>query len=265
MPKFIIGRGQVGLRATDRVNIILAGESSSGLVRKHNEDSFCLICQPSSRAALAVVADGVGGYSRGEIASFICCRDLSRRFLDCGGENWDSPTVAAQFFHENIGAINDRIYQRNSYEQRPRPMASTIIAIVFFHDSLVMASAGDSRLYELDGEGNLSQLSQDHTLSAELYQKFGKNPEFLSDGHGEMITRVVGSRAKLDLDVKTFERKAKSRYLLCTDGLYRDISTEQLIGELKSAASPRRAVGALVRAALLGGGHDNITALAAFP
>ena len=112
---------------SNRAGIAIAGESNSGLVRKHNEDSFCVINRPDRDAALAVVADGVGGHCHGEIASLICCRDLARGFLEASAGNLDSPYAADKFLRDSMREINRKIFQRNYCEQQARPMASTLI------------------------------------------------------------------------------------------------------------------------------------------
>ena len=160
---------------SNRAGIAIAGESNSGLVRKHNEDSFCVINRPDRDAALAVVADGVGGHCHGEIASLICCRDLARGFLEASAGNLDSPYAADKFLRDSMREINRKIFQRNYCEQQARPMASTLIAVIFFRDALVMGAAGDSRLYELDAARQLRQLSVDHTLSAEYIREYGRD------------------------------------------------------------------------------------------
>ena len=250
---------------SNRAGIAIAGESNSGLVRKHNEDSFCVINRPDRDAALAVVADGVGGHCHGEIASLICCRDLARGFLEASAGNLDSPYAADKFLRDSMREINRKIFQRNYCEQQARPMASTLIAVIFFRDALVMGAAGDSRLYELDADRQLRQLSVDHTLSAEYIREYGRDLSGHSVAYGGMIARAVGPRSELELEVRHFPRGPESRYLLCSDGVYRCILAERMTEELKKAATPREAVGGLMRAALLGGGRDNITAVVAFP
>ncbi len=250
---------------SNRAGIAIAGESNSGLVRKHNEDSFCVICRPDRDAVLAVVADGVGGHCHGEIASLICCRDLARGFLDASAGNPDSPYAADKFLRDSMREINRKIFQRNYCEQQARPMASTLIAVIFFRDTLVMGAAGDSRLYELDAGRRLRQLSVDHTLSAEYIREYGRDLSGRNVAYGGMIARAVGPRSELELEVRHFPRGSGSRYLLCSDGVYRCVPAERMAEELGKAATPRAAVDGLMRAALLGGGRDNITAVVAFP
>ena len=104
----------------------------------------------------------------------------------------------------------------------------------------------------------------DHTLSAEYIREYGRDLSVHSVAYGGMIARAVGPRSELELEVRHFPRGPESRYLLCSDGVYRCIPAERMTEELKKAATPREAVGGLMRAALLGGGRDNITAVVAF-
>ncbi len=248
----------------NRTGITIAGESNPGLVRRHNEDNFVIIALPERSSVLAVVADGVSGHSNGGMASLICCRDLADIYFNMPDEELSTPLQAEKFLRDGIRSINHKLFERNYFEELRRPMGSTILAVLFLRDSLVMASAGDTRLYELPPEGVLRQLSVDHTLSAAWLREHGRNEK----KHAmlrNVIVRAVGPRRELVLDVRVFRKAPGARYLICTDGAYRYNSNRQLREALRSAAVPRDAVSTVMRTALMRGGYDNITAVAAFP
>lgn len=247
----------------NRIGISIAGESNPGLVRHHNEDNFVIIALPERSSVLAVVADGVGGHSNGGMASLICCRDLADAYFNMPDEELSTPLQAEKFLRDQIRSVNHKIFERNYFEELRRPMGSTILAVLILRDALVMASAGDTRLYELSPEGTLRQLSVDHTLSAAYLRAHGRNPENRAVLRN-VIMRAVGPRRELALDVRVFRKPAGARYLCCTDGAYRYASNRQIRAALLEAAVPRDTVSAVMRTALLRGGHDNITAVAAF-
>ena len=158
----------------NRTGITIAGESNPGLVRRHNEDNFVIVALPERSSILAVVADGVGGHSNGGMASLICCRDLADAYFSIPDEELSTPLQAEKFLRDEIRVINRKIFERNYFEELRRPMGSTILAVLFLQDSLVMASAGDTRLYELPPDRPLRQLSVDHTLSAAYLRAHGE-------------------------------------------------------------------------------------------
>lgn len=244
--------------------IRIAAESSPGMVRKHNEDSFICLRLPERSSVLAAVADGVGGHCNGGIASLVCCRDLARAYQRTCDAELETPGGGEEFLNTALGRSNRRLFERNAAEHHPRPMGSTIVAALFFSDQIVVASAGDSRMYELTGEGALIQLTTDHTFASEFAREFGRVPR-CSPAMENVIARAVGPRHDLELDILRKPRTPRSRYLLCSDGAYRYWPEEALRDLLSRAASPREAVGLAMRRALLAGGRDNITVIAAFP
>lgn len=248
---------------SNRTGITIAGESNPGLVRRRNEDNFVVIALPERSSILVVVADGVGGHSNGGMASLICCRDLADAYFNMPDEELSTPLQAEKFLRDEIRAVNRKIFERNYFEELRRPMGSTILAALFLRDSLVMASAGDTRFYELVPDGVLRQLSVDHTLSTAWLQAHERNGEKRA-WLRSVIMRAVGPRRELALDVKVFRKTAGARYLFCTDGAYRYNSKRRIREALKSAAAPRDAVSTVMRTALLRGGRDNITVVAAF-
>ena len=123
----------------------VAGESHQGLYRRKNEDNFCVIYSRYRRCVFAVVADGIGGHSRGEVASYICCRELADAFLK-QEKKILTPADAQEFLKKELEQINYSIYQRNRVNRNMgRPMGTTVNSVLFLEDYAVMANAGDSR------------------------------------------------------------------------------------------------------------------------
>ena len=247
----------------NRTGITVAGESNPGLVRKNNEDSFCLLALPDRSTVLAAVADGVGGHSNGTLASRICCRDLANAYRGIPDENLTPPGAAENFLRETLSDTNKKMFNRNYFEQHPRPMGTTVVAALFLSDAIVIGNAGDSRFYELEAGGRMIQHSTDHVLSPELAREYGWKIGHEFD-YRNVISRAIGPRSELELELHRVSRKRGSRYLLCSDGAYRTITPARLAELIAAAAAPREAVNAVMREALLGGGRDNITVIAAF-
>ena len=246
------------MSAENLAGITLAGESHIGLTRRHNEDSFLVFTPPGGCGALALIADGIGGHSKGELASYICCREFFRGAMAVDSAKWDE-----DFLRTVLHRANERIFNLNCLGRRIPPMGCTVVAAIFFKDHIIAANAGDSRLYEYDHEKNpaLTQLSVDHRPGAgELHRHRirrhrGKN----------MVNLSIGTQKYVEPEIKSFARNAGTRYLLCSDGLYSKLPDAFLTGMLGSDHSPREMTGKLLREALLAGERDNITLICAVP
>ncbi len=239
-----------------------AGESITGLVRVHNEDSF-LICAPAGRkTALAVVADGVGGHRHGEIASYISCRELGNAFMQSSDEMLMQEQGAENFLLETVTHFNHRIFNMNYEELAVHPMSSTLTAVLFMKDAAVMAHVGDSRFYAIRN-GRIEQISTDHTLANERGDNAGNSGgrTFASN----VISRSIGTRYNLKLEIRKLHLTGDERFFMCSDGVYRDISDERLTEILKNAPDPESTVNQIMRSVLLEGAHDNTTVISVFP
>lgn len=234
-----------------------AGESHLGLTRRKNEDNFCLAFSPDRKILLAVVADGIGGHSRGEKASYICCRELSSAFLKEAVSGLDTAENAAAFLRRELGRINGEIYIRNRANRTARPMGTTVNCCLFLEETVIMANAGDSRLYGVFAEGTVRQLSTDHSFKA-------VSPEHTARGMENVIYRALGLHRNFEFDLEVFSPPAGARFLLCTDGMYRAVDAERTGSILKEASSPQTALNVFMRSALVAGGRDNVTGIAVF-
>ena len=243
--------------------IRFAGESIAGLVRKNNEDNFVIVAERDRRTALAVVADGVGGHRHGEIVSSISCRDLARAYARTADEELLGEGAAEQFLREEVVRINRRVFELNLRDRNPYPMSSTIVVLLVLPDAAVMASAGDSRLYEISPGAGVRQLSTDHTLANDPLVPRALASDTVWAAH--TISRAIGPRSNLRVDVRQFPRRGDERYFLCSDGVYHDLDQENIDKVLLKAESPRQTLNRMFRAVLLRGAHDNVTAVSIFP
>lgn len=224
----------------------IAGESNIGLGRSKNEDSYCIVAPPGFASRLAVVADGIGGHSDGDVASMYCCRKLMHDFMSRGRNLVDGGS-AAEFLQEELSSVNARLYKRNEFDRRKRPMGCTAICAVFSPGCLTFCGAGDSRLYEYDcSSGELLRLSTDDVAC-----------------DGSSLCRAVGIRCRLKVEPTIRPLGPGRVYLLCSDGLHHFVKDEEIAAVLGEAATARMAVSMLMRRALLRNAGDNITILAA--
>ena len=240
-----------------------AGESITGLVRKNNEDSFLIAAPPGRQTALAVVADGVGGHRHGEIVSYISCRDLGRFFARYPEEALLKEGGGELFLAEVVSFINRRVFRINLEEFSPHPMSSTLVAVLFMPGSAVMLNVGDSRFYVIAKDGKVEQVSTDHTLANDEEYAFMGNRDLPFAKN--TISRSIGSRYNLKMEVKRIPLRGGERCFMCSDGVYRDLSDEKIAAILREADSPSATVNRIMRSVLMNGAHDNTTVVSVFP
>ena len=226
------------------------GRSHVGRVRSDNEDAF----YHSSEQGLWAVADGMGGLARGDYASGVvadalvhfvrlkslaaCIRDLEIRLRDA---------------HNKC---------RHSFPGEP--VGSTVVALFSYGPFAFLLWAGDSRIYRLrpgNAQGQLALLTQDHTVAQEkIAQGALTAAQAALTPSADVLTRAVGVHQTLHLELDYARVEKGDRYLVCSDGLYKELSTLQ-IEHCLSKSSPQQALDCLINTALDNGGRDNITAI----
>jgi len=227
--------------------------------RGNNEDAMA--AEPE--LSLFVVADGMGGYEGGEIASRVTVdtmREFFRHNATDGDATWPVGLDLALSFPENLINAAIRLANRQVRARRKgrlEQMGSTVAALVLHNGHAVVGHVGDSRVYRLRGD-ELVQLTRDHSLVAEM-QAAGMDVDPRACSFSNVVTRALGTgRAAPELD--SFEVLPGDRYLLCTDGLTEKLD-DAVIHELLAGAPPEQACPALVQRAYAAGGKDNITAV----
>jgi serine/threonine protein phosphatase PrpC len=142
-------------------------------------------------------------------------------------------------------------------------MSSTLVAVLFIPGFAVMANVGDSRFYSAGQDGSLKQISTDHTLANEtVYQEY---KEKFGAKAANTISRSIGARYNLQIEITRIPVAEGDRFLLCSDGVYRELSDDNLQTILLSSNSSRQTVNRIMRHVLLKGAHDNTTVVSVFP
>jgi len=217
-----------------------------GHVRKTNEDAHL----DSQEQALWVVADGMGGHSRGDRASQAIIESL------IGFNASSSP-------RDNLNDIIERLRKANDLCREAadgQVMGSTVAVLHIHEDKAYVLWAGDSRIYRLRGD-EFAQLTDDHSLVQELH-RMGELTADEAENHPSqnVITRAIGVSDDLDVQVRQVELNAGDRFLLCSDGLFKDVKPNEVEMNLRDP-SPRQALSASLELALRRGGTDNVTAI----
>jgi len=218
-----------------------AGATDPGRKRRRNEDSYVL------DPPLFAVADGMGGAQAGEIAAKIAASVLR----ESSGE---------QAVVELIKEANRRVYEAAAGDDTRSGMGTTITAAIVEDDSVQIGHVGDSRAYRIR-DGELEQVTEDHSLVAELVRSGKLSPEE-AEVHPQrsVITRTVGTDPDVDVDTFSVDTRPGDVFLLCSDGLTTMVDDSSILAIVqKNRTSLDKAARALVDAANKGGGEDNIT------
>ena len=227
------------------------GETNAGRKRRRNEDSY--VCDPP----LFAVADGMGGAQAGEVASSLAAAALKERGE--GDEQGDGERRVAELIQE----ANRRVHQRAVDDESASGMGTTMTIALFHPDgSVSIGHVGDSRAY-LDRDGRLDQLTDDHSLVAELVRRGELSPEE-AEVHPQrsVITRALGTDPDVDVDTFTVQAVDGDIFLLCSDGLTTMVDVETIAAVIdRNRHDLHAATRALIREANERGGDDNITAV----
>jgi type VI secretion system protein ImpM len=218
--------------------------TSTGNVRGHNEDA--ILDRPD--VGLWVVADGMGGHNNGGVASSMIVESLSSL------EPASSPSGWLNDIEDRLLEVNARLYQ-GSVDNQAGMSGSTLVALLAFERHCLSIWAGDSRAYR-SREGALEQITRDHSEEQEMLDG-GSPSEAVSSN---VITRAVGGSKELFLDIELRELRNHDRYLLCSDGLYRELSGADMAHHL-TGNDPEGACKALMKQALSGKCSDNVSVI----
>lgn len=225
------------------------GNTDVGLRRSHNEDSILVY-----RDELFVIADGMGGYAAGEVASELCTEVMTAAFetRHFGGESDPSLPRRGDELVRAIKCANREIYDKAQEDPSKAGMGTTVVAARFAPNKkrLYLAHVGDSRCYRLR-EGALEQLTTDHTLGS--LGLTGKN--------AEKLIRALGVQPEVDVDLRVDACSGGDLFVLCSDGLSKMVPDDELITLLSAEESLDNKVTHLIEAANAHGGRDNVSVI----
>jgi protein phosphatase len=238
--------------ATAVVHYTAAALTDRGRKRPSNEDAFGY----SIEHGVYVVCDGMGGAAAGEVASSVAVAEVMQLLTNRPGAN-PLPADAEQA----VVAANEAIFSRSQRSQKLSGMGTTLVALLAEERHAWMLNVGDSRGYRLRNS-KLEQITLDHSL-VEEQMRLGQmsQEEALRSPLKNVITRALGTQSLVTPDVFELETEPGDLFLLCTDGLTRELS-DSLIESLLRLDLPLEGLcSRLVAAANQAGGHDNITCL----
>ena len=220
--------------------------TDTGKKRRRNEDEY--VVEPP----LFAIADGMGGAQAGELAANLAAGAV--RGGEGGGGSGERRVA------ELIQEANRRVYQRSSQDAAASGMGTTMTIALVEEDAVTFGHVGDSRAY-LIRDGKLEQLTEDHSLVAELVRSGKLSPEE-AETHPQrsVITRALGTDPDVDVDTFSIPTKPGDLFMLCSDGLTSMVEDDVILRNVEeNRGDLQKAAKALIRAANKGGGEDNIT------
>lgn len=239
----------------------IATATHPGMVRSHNEDSIAA----DAEMGLAVLADGMGGYNAGEVASGIAVALIPAEMKQAlaGAVPGAMPASGVErLIGEYAAKANAAIYQAAQSQPQYSGMGTTLVIALWHDDHLSVGHIGDSRLYRLRGDV-LEQVTHDHSLLQEQIDSGMISKEQARYAPNKnLVTRAVGIDPEVEAEVHTYAVQPGDIYLLCSDGLPDMVTDEEIQLTLSSLkANLPLAAEQLVQQANDNGGRDNISVI----
>lgn len=230
-------------------------KSDKGIRRSNNEDA-CFVL-PAERTFF--VADGVGGGNAGEIASRTAVSEIANYIVEHPLGKIKNKYAIVNYLQDCMDSTNEKIFELSQRYEENKGMATTVAMLCIRQKMAYIANIGDSRVY-LYRDGALVQLTDDHTYVNTLL-KAGviSQDEAEKDSRKNIITKALGAEQTAEPDFFQVEVAEEDIFLLCTDGLYDDVSNERIKEILRLNLSMSELCSTLVDEANMRGGHDNIT------
>jgi protein phosphatase len=236
--------------ATAVVNYTAAAVTDRGRKRPSNEDAFGY----SVEDGVYVVCDGMGGAAAGEIASSLAVDEVLRLL-----SHRSRSVLLPQAAEQAVCAANEAIFSRSQRNYRLSGMGTTLVGLMIEERHVLVLNVGDSRCYRLRHR-SLEQITLDHSLVEEQV-RLGRMTcsEASRSPLRNVITRALGTQCRVTPDLFELEAELGDLFLLCSDGLTRELSDPQIESILCFDLPLDDLCAHLVHAAKKSGGHDNIT------
>jgi protein phosphatase len=243
------------------------GLTDTGRVREHNEDTIAW----DANLGLLVLADGMGGYNAGEVASGIAVKtivNLVRESLEREDLGAHDPGTglsrAAIILRDAITRANKIIYQTARTQPNCEGMGTTVVGALFYDNRITVAHVGDSRLYRLRGAG-FEQVTLDHSLLQELVDRGFYSPEEAQRAANKnYVTRALGVEAGVEVEIQEHPAQRGDVYMLCSDGLSDMVEDDDIHLTINTFGANLDTVAKqLIQLGNDNGGKDNISVLLA--
>lgn len=233
--------------------------SDIGKVRDINEDNYCVL---KKDYYLLIVADGMGGHNAGEVASFLAVNTIKEHIDKYISSGMEEETIKG-IIYEAFNRANEKIYLHSKANISCDGMGTTTTLILKSNSTIFVGHVGDSKAYIIKN-GNVNQITQDHSLVAELVRKGSiTENEALKHPKRNIITRALGTSKDIKVDIFTKNINPLDSIVLCTDGLSNFVDSYEIGKNVSEIKDSVEICERLVLMANQRGGYDNITVIVA--
>jgi PPM family protein phosphatase len=239
--------------------------TDTGRVREHNEDTI----GSDADIGLFVLADGMGGYNAGEVASGIAVKTIVNLVREAfqvqelrGHDKVTGLMRPTIILRDAILRANKIIHQTSKTQPQCEGMGTTVVAVLFYDNRAIVAHVGDSRLYRLRGE-RFEQLTMDHSLLQELVDRgFYSAEEAARSTNKNYVTRALGVEPNVEVEIREHPVQRSDYYVLCSDGLSDMVEDEDIHLTISTFNDNLEVVSRqLVQLSNEHGGRDNISVI----
>ncbi len=251
------------MKIEDALEIV--SQTNPGMVRSHNEDSVA--CEAA--CGLVVLADGMGGYNAGEVASGIAvsvtAMEIARRLKNASPIERDEQSgeeLGVFLLRENIQKANASIFHAAHSQPQYAGMGTTIVTGLFYDNRVAVGHVGDSRMYRLRGEA-FGSITRDHSLLQEQIDSGLISVEDARNSKNKnLVTRAVGIDAEIAAEIHVHDVQVGDIYLLCSDGLNDMVEDDDIYSTLYAMQrNLPLAAEQLIQMANDNGGRDNVSVI----
>ena len=247
--------------------LTLVGQTDTGRVREHNEDTIAT----DSDVGLLVLADGMGGYNAGEVASGIAVKTITNLVREglaredlASLDRATGLTRPSIVLRDAITRANKIIYQTARSQAECEGMGTTVVAALFYDNRISIAHVGDSRLYRQRGS-QIAQVTMDHSLLQELVDRGFYSPEEAQRAANKnYVTRALGVEPQVEVEVQEHPVDKGDIFILCSDGLSDMVEDEDIRLTISTFGANLDTVAKqLIQLANENGGRDNVSVVLA--
>ena len=240
------------------------GLSNVGKKREINEDYY-ITYKINDNIYLQIVADGLGGYKAGEVASKMCVEYITE-YLKDKFDNIDilknKDAYVKSILETAVKNVNQKIYTKQKTNDKYKGMGTTIVLVLQINEDIYYLSVGDSRIYYIDKElKEIKKITEDDTYVNSLLKKnIITEEEAKKHTQKHVLTKAIGIFESIDITVNKFKEKT-GKLLMCTDGVTNMIKDDQLLELFKKDNDIKEVANKIIATANENGGTDNITAV----
>lgn len=230
-------------------------KTNVGKKREKNEDYF-LVKTIDDKTAIYVVADGLGGYASGEVASKLACEIIVQNFEIKYSKSCDIKEI----LKSSVILANEKIFEFEKTDEKYKGMGTTIVILCINEDKVYYTSVGDSRMYHVDKDfGLIKQITEDDTyVNTLLKTNVISESEATNHPQKHMLTKALGIFAKIDVEVFEFEYNVEGYLVICTDGVTNMLDEKEILNLFRKNKFETIAEKIVLKANDKGG-TDNIT------